>query len=387
MTTSSRAADFVVVEPLRTCCDFYARPLDRVNRLRFLAVGTRRGVTGVRAEKTRLKPALGLVNFAAAKVFTNFRAESMRFRLHPWIDHWAKRQMLPTDNVLSSYGYANACFKLARRNGRRTFLDGGNSHPDHFWTILSEELQRWKSPYTPVARHHYQRSLAMLEDTDYVLAPSSFVANSFLTRGFEPNRVLRNCYPVDLRCFSPASMPRPRERPLTIISTGRLSLRKGTPYMLEAFRLIQKRHPSARFLLTQDCETNALPVLAQYRDLPIEWSPSLPHPQLAERLRSADVFVLPSLEDGFAVTVAEALACGLPVITTPNTGAADFVTRGQNGEIVPIRDAQAIAEAILKWGDLILSGNAAATQFDANRVSIETFEATFLRQLDALKLD
>ena len=387
MPSSSLQADFVVVEPIRTCCDFFARPLDRAGRLRFLAVGTRRGVTGVRAEVTRLKPALGLMAYAAAKVFSDFRAESIRFGLHPWIDRWAKRQLQPGDHVLSSFGYANECFKFARANGGQTFLDAGNSHPDNFWRIMSEELRRWNSPFTPVARHHYERSLAMLEHTDYILAPSSFVANSFLTRGFDPKRVLRNCYPVDLKFFSPTPLPRPKDRPLTIVSTGRPSLRKGTPYLLEAFRLIRQRHPSARFLLTRECETNIGPVLAKYRDLPIEWSPSLPHPQLAERLRSADIFVLPSLEDGFAVTVAEALGCGLPVVVTPNTGAADLVRPGKNGEIVPIRDAPAIAEAILKWGDLILGESGwPGLQFDASRVSVEAFETRFLNWLDTLGL-
>ena len=386
MPPSSVKPDFVVVEPRRTCCDHYARPLDRAGRLRFLAVGTRRGVSGVRAENTRRLPALGLVAFGASKVFSNFRAESIRFGLHPWIDRWALKQMQPGDHVLSSYGYANACFKFARANGGRTFLDAGNSHPDNFWTILSEELRRWNSPFTPVARHHYERSLAMLEHTDYILAPSSFVANSFLERGFAAARVFRNPYPVDLSCFSPASSPRPKDRPLTVISTGRLSLRKGTPYMLEAFRLIRQRHPSARFLLTSEVETNALPVLEKYRDLPIEWSPNLPHPQLAERLRRADVFVLTSLEEGFVQTVAEAMACGLPVVVTPNTGTNDLVTPGENGEIVPIRDVSATAEAILRCHERVLQGWHPLTEHLKRELSLESFAARFLNQLDGLSL-
>jgi glycosyltransferase involved in cell wall biosynthesis len=382
---SASRPDFIIIEPLRTSCDYYARPLDRLGRLRALFIGTRRGVEGVRPEVTRLKPAFGLVAYAAAKVLPDFHAESVRFRLHPWLDGWAKSQMRPGEHVLSSYGYANACFAFARQTGGRTFLDAGNSHPDHFWTVLSEELRRWHSPYPPVARHHYDRARAMLEHTDFILAPSSFVAQSFLDRGFPPDRVLRNSFPVNLECFSPPAAPRPRNRPLTIISTGRPSLRKGTPYLLEAFQLVRRRHPTARLLLTRECETNIAPVLAKFRDLPIEWSPSLPHPQLAERLRGADVFVLPSLEDGFAVTVAEALACGLPVITTPNTGASDLIAPGRNGEIVPIRDARAIAEAVLAWGDRVVAAeHSPVSGVDRQKLSAATFEQTFLGQLAAL---
>jgi glycosyltransferase involved in cell wall biosynthesis len=68
------------------------------------------------------------------------------------------------------------------------------------------------------------------------------------------------------------------------------------------------------------------------------------------------VFILPSLEDGFARTVAEALACGLPVIVTPNTGASDLVEEGSTGSIVPICDAGAIAAKILEWWEKIRKG-------------------------------
>ncbi len=378
--------NFVVATPNRTCADPFARALERADRLRFLALGTRRGISGVPPERTRLKPAVGLVAYAAARMLSNFAAESFRFRLHPWFDRWVCAQLLPGDHILSSYGYTNACFDFVRRHRGHTFLDAGNSHPEQFWSILTEELRRWNSPYTPVARHHYERSLAMLPLVDYVLAPSSFVAKSFLDRGFSPDRVLRNIYPVDLSCFVPLPEPRPTSRPLTVISTGRLSLRKGSPYLLEAFQLVLRKHPTAQLLLTRDIETSIRPILGLYRDLPIHWAPSLPHPRLAERLRSADVFVLPSLEDGYAVTLAEALACGLPVVTTPNTGASDLVEPGVNGEIVPIRDAKAMADAILNCRDRIQHGDIPQPSNLRERLSFETFENTFLAQLAALNL-
>jgi alpha-maltose-1-phosphate synthase len=382
MSQQSVSANFVIVEPARSCCDFYGRVLDRAGLLRLLTVGTRRGVNGISMQRTRLKPAIGLVVYAAGRTLSTYRSEAVRFALHSWIDRWSKKFLQPGDHILSSYGYANECFKWARQHGGKTLLDGGNSHPENFWTIISEELRRWKSPYNPVARYHYRRSLAMMEHVDYVLSPSSFVANSFITRGFDPAKVFINPYPVDLSCFTPSTTPRPKDRPLTIVSTGRLSLRKGTPYLLEAFQLLRQKHPSARLLLTSGVENNIRPVLEKYRDLPVEWAPNLPHSQLAERLRSADIFVLPSLEDGFALTVTEAMACGLPVIITPNTGASDLVTPGENGEIVPICNAVAIHDAILKWAERVMSGSFAGLKsFDPSVVSLERFAQRHLEQL------
>lgn len=120
--------------------------------------------------------------------------------------------------------------------------------------------------------------------------------------------------------------------------------------------MIRKTIPDARLLLSDLKSSSILSILECNRDLPIEWSPSLEHDDLAKRLRSADIFLLPSLEDGWARTVSEASACGLPVIVTPNTGAAEFIQEGINGSVVPIRDASAIAEKAIWWWQNIKSG-------------------------------
>jgi glycosyltransferase involved in cell wall biosynthesis len=76
------------------------------------------------------------------------------------------------------------------------------------------------------------------------------------------------------------------------------------------------------------------------------------------------------------------MACGLPVVLTPNTGANDFVTPGQSGEVVPIRDSAAIADAILKWADIAMNSVTVPRRLvDPALLSVETFEEEFIRQL------
>ena len=222
---------------------------------------------------------------------------------------------------------------------------------------------------------------------DYVLSASSFVTKSFLDRGFKPEAILPHARPINLSAFKPPEGQRPNDRPLTLITTGTLCLRKGSPYLFEAFRLVQKKIPSARFVLRHIVADDFKSVLDRYRDLPVTWLEAMPHEQLAGHLRNADLFLLPSLEDGLALTVLEALACGLPVVTTLNTGASDLIVPGKNGEIVPIRDPAAIAEAVCKWADVILSGkDRPPIAFDATACSFETFEKQFIGQLSALGL-
>lgn len=383
MDSSPKASGrFVVATPARSVCDDNARVLEKHGRLRYIALGTRRGTRGVPPERTRLNPAIGLAAYVAARILPPFRAESFRFGLLPWFDRWVKKQLVPGDHIISSYGYANDCFKWINAHGGKTFVDAGNSHIENFWEILSEEHRRWKCPTPPVARHWYERSRAMLERVDFVLAPSRYVTQSFLARGYAPEQILTNVYPVDLSLFQPADEPRPRNRPLTLVNTGSLSLRKGTPYLLEAFRLIRKKIPDARLLLMRFVQDDVKPVLRRYADLPIEWSPALPHARLRERLRSADIFIMPSLEEGLVRTACEAMACGLPVILTPHTGANDLVQPGVSGEIVPIRDPQAIADAVFKWAEKIMGGEwRPRVLLDTKQLSFERFEHDFLRQL------
>lgn len=342
--------------------------------LRRYLVWNRRGTEGIPQDLTRKLSILGLFAYAGAKILPPYYAESFRFSLYPLYDRWVKSGLRPGDNIISSYAYANESFNWVRRHGGKTFLDGGNSHPDSFWEILSEEHRRWKCPYPPVPRFFYERARRMIKDVDYVLSPSNFVSRSFLDRGFNLEQIIPVVYPVDLRFFRPkdgegrmadargasngsgvASNGR-RKRPFTVINTGSLSLRKGTPYLLEAFRMIRKEIPDARLLLTDAVSDSVKLILARYSDLPIEWAPYLPPSQLAERLRSADVFILPSLEEGLVRTALEAMACGLPVILTPNTGTAQYVEEGVNGSVVPICDTTAIVQKVFWWREKLRSG-------------------------------
>lgn len=348
---------FVMAVPFRT--DYYnnyARILHGSGRLRKCLLWTRKGIPGIPQDLHELCPALGLLAYAGARCLPPFAGESFRFALHPAFDRWARTKLVPGDHVLSSYGYANSCFKYARSHGGKTFVDGGNSHPENFWNLLTEEHRTWGCSYPPISRQQYRRGMEMMEDVDYVLSPSEFVTNSFLERGFRDDQILRVFFPVDLSVFRSERAPRPPGRPFTVINTGGLSLRKGTPYLLESFRMIRKQIPDARFLLTDSITDSIKPIISRYSDLPIEWAPYLPEAELAERLRTADLFILPSLEEGLVRTALQAMACGLPVVLTPNTGANDYVEEGVNGTVVPLRDPAAIARAAEWWWEKIKGG-------------------------------
>ena len=218
---------FVIATPHRSVCDDNARALERHHRLRFIALGTRRGTDGIPPERTRLNPLIGLSAYIAAKTLSPSQAESFRYRLLPWFDRWVLKQLVPGNPHSFQLWLCQRMFQFVRRHGGKTFLDAGNSHIENLWEILSEEHRRWNCPYPPGPPHWHERSMAMMEHVDYVLSPSSYVTQSFLARGFKPEQILRNVYPVNLSLFRPDVSPRPQNRPLTIINTGSLSFAKG----------------------------------------------------------------------------------------------------------------------------------------------------------------
>jgi len=377
---------FVVATPMRSTCDDPARFFAKQGLLRLYATWNRHGTTGIPAEKTRLMPALGLIAYVAARLCSSYRGESIRFALYPLYDLWVKTLLRPGDHMLSSYAYANSCFRWIRRHGGKTFLDGGNSHPANFWEILNVEHRRWRAPVPPVAPFLQRRSLAMIQEVDYVIVPSEFVADSFRKRGFRSDQILHVPYITDLENFRPLER-RPADRPLTLVNTGGLSLRKGTPYLLEAYAQVRKIVPEARLLLTRQISGSIPSILKRYKNLPIEWAETLRPAALCQRLQSADIFILPSLEEGLARTGLEAMACGLPVIVTPNTGVNDFVQEGLTGSIVPICDAGAIASKILEWWGKIKQGRVPSVSPDIQKkLCWKSFEKNLSKALAEIPL-
>ncbi len=379
-------AQFSIAVPFRTnYYECYAKILESAGLLRQCLMWTRRPMPGVPKDKNRLLPVLGLTAYATAKTLPPYYSEAARFAQYPLFDQWAKRHLYAGEYILSSYAYANSCFKWVKAHAGKTFLDGGNSHPENFWEILAAEHQRWSCKYPPVPEFYIDRARRMMEDVDYILSPSDYVSDSFQSRGFRADQIIKVTYPVDLSLFKPPAGQLPRTRatdaPFTLINTGSLSLRKGTPYLLEAFRLIHRQIPNSKLLLTEIVTDSIKPVLRDYADLPIEWSPPLAHDQLVERLHSADLFILPSLEEGLVRTALEAMACGLPVILTPNTGAAQFVEEGINGSVVPIRDPQAIADQALDWREKLAADHIVPIIDFSEKLAFDSLSESLISQL------
>jgi glycosyltransferase involved in cell wall biosynthesis len=127
-----------------------------------------------------------------------------------------------------------------------------------------------------------------------------------------------------------------------VLFVGTLQLRKGLPYLLEALRQLSDPRIKVRLVGPSRLSNPAIQALGEWCHI----VGSVPRDQVAAHYHWADVFVLPTLSEGSANVVYEAMAAGLAVVTTPNAGSV--IRAGEDGLLVPIRDVQALANALRK---------------------------------------
>jgi glycosyltransferase involved in cell wall biosynthesis len=270
---------------------------------------------------------------------------------HDWwqrhaLKHWSQAGILHT----MLHGNSRLLIARAHQEGSLVIGEPVNSHPDDVRSLLNEEHQLLGIPGLWETDRIEKRLGEEALTCDYLLAGSQFVADSFARHGFPAGNIHVIPYGVDLRYFSPLTVTDRQEkardlkgRKFRVICVAQIVLRKGHVYLLEAWK--QLKLPEAELLLIGRVSDAMRPVLARYKGW-FTHIPHVPNHSLREHYCTSDVFALPSIEDGFAYACAEAMGCGLPVITTMNTGAAELLDPGINGFIVPIRSASAIAEKI-----------------------------------------
>jgi hypothetical protein len=197
----------------------------------------------------------------------------------------------------------------------------------------------WAGPHTD--NHHAQlfaeREKAEWELADIIVCPSEFVRRNVVARGGRAERCVVVPYGIDPQF--PAQDIIRIGGPLRILTVGEVGLRKGSPYVAEAAGLLGK---SATFRMAGP-STLSQDIKAQLSKS-VELRGIVPRAEMAKEYEWADVFLLPSICEGSATAIYEALAAGLPVICTENAGSV--VRDGVEGFIIPIRDSEAIAKAI-----------------------------------------
>ena len=301
----------------------------------------------------RTRPALEILRTVASSVLKRpILADALWEREEHDFDEWVA-SALPNelDAVYTFEHAALATLTDARRRGVFTFYEQPSQHHRFFSRVYAEQVSRYPElcssttelhePQRAAARDH--RRDAELALADCVLCNSTFTRSTLLDAGVQEDRIVVTPYG-----FPNVDTKRPRHegRPVVFLNAGSQNLRKGLHLLYKAWRELAFEPNEAELWLVGRM---MLPESIR-RDLPgaVRILDSVPHSELLSLYKQASVFVLPSLADGFAMVISEAMSRGLPVIATERTGAPDIIEHGLNGFIVAAGDESALRNQ-MKW--------------------------------------
>ncbi len=266
------------------------------------------------------------------------------------LDRWASKRISLNSKVV--YAYEDAAldsFRCAKQRGIKTIYD----LPIGYWKASQEIYQEEAARFPEFAsligglndsREKKERKEKELESADRVHACSDFV-KSTLTRYGYPEEKIRV-----MQFGAPAVPWRSREchqrnPALKILFVGRIDQRKGIGYLLKAMDSFDPKKVEFHMVGVKPKHLSALkPYWNRVVDHGI-----LVQPKVWELMQGCDLLILPTLFEGQALVILEAMACGLPVVVTPHAGVEQVVREGVEGFTIPIRSIEAITQKI-EWG-------------------------------------
>ena len=303
--------------------------------------------------------------------FAHVNASQAALNADSWLyDHSVAAIIRPGDLFIGWATASLATARAARRRGAQFVLDRACPHVDFQQATLREQSERLGLPFRPQPAWFRDRQLAEYEEAEQILVPSAYSRDTF------PPAMQGKIITAPLmgRCRFPATTHPERHAVFTVGAVGGDPMRKGYLYLLQAWR--QLALPNARLLIRTDADFSRYPalreLLAQLNNVELISYVA----DLNEFYQRCDAFVLPSVDDGFGMALFEAMANGVPSIATTHCGAAELLTPGRDGIVVPPASAQLLAEALLSLYEqeelrrsLAAAGRTTAAALGANESS------------------
>lgn len=240
-------------------------------------------------------------------------------------------------------GGPRVCRK-AKKFGAITIAERGSSHILYQDKILREEYEKYGIKIKPFMVPHpkiIEDELKMYEEVDYISIPSFFVKRTFLEYGIPENKLIHVPYGVDLSDFRQIKK---EDEIFRVVFAGGMSLRKGVHYLLQAFAELDLEN--SELMLIGAINDEIKPFFEKYKGK-FKWIGPKPQKELYKYYSQGSVFVMSSLEEGLSMVQLQAMACGLPLVCTTNTGGDDIIRDGIDGFVIPIRDVEKLKEKII----------------------------------------
>lgn len=252
--------------------------------------------------------------------------------------------------IFSYSYYAAAAFRAYGDGPYAKLLFQAHPHPKSVRRVLAEEMVLLPQCATSLSQELELcvpdgRFAQLSEESlmaDRCMVASHYTKRTLIENGVLPERIDVIPYGVDLEQFQPAY--KDPSGPFRVLFVGQMVQRKGLWYLLEAWRRMAL--PNAELVLAGRGNRD-LRMLAEFEG-EYQLRFAVTKRELVELYQSSDIFCVPSLVEGFGQVFLESLACGTPVVATPNTGAADLIRNGEEGFVVSLRSIDELRDR-LEW--------------------------------------
>lgn len=219
-------------------------------------------------------------------------------------------------------GWSSCSLPSIIKNPNSIFiLERGSAHYSSQMKLLIEEYSKYNLEFKP-DYNSWKQELLEYELCDYISVPSNFVKETFISNGISESKIFLNPYGCNLADFFPEEK---KDDKFRVIFCGVGSIQKGFHVLLQAIELLAVDGFDIELLHVGGVENNI--------DFFIETCPNINYKptgvvaqsKLREYYSQSSVFVLPSIQDGFGMVITQAMACGLPIIVSENTGGPDIL--------------------------------------------------------------
>lgn len=267
----------------------------------------------------------------------------------------ALKEALKQDANLFLYSYtALDAFEYIKQHHltNQCFLFQLHPHPLSIRALLTQELS-----LAPNAKESLMKEPEMYLDqvqmkqlndesllADHVIVASTYTKQTLIENKVSPEKITIIPYGVEASRFSLKPSYNEQNGKIKLVFVGQMIQRKGLGYLFEALKLLNSKNIELTLIGRGVIDTNLINEYKKYIDMTVKINPT--HDELVNELHAHDMLVFPSLVEGFGHVILEAMSAGLPVLCTPHTAGPDVFIKGTEGVIVPIRNAEAIAQKI-----------------------------------------
>lgn len=262
-------------------------------------------------------------------------------------DEIVSRSLSPTDIFVCWSSFGVKSIRRARGMGAMIILERGSAHIREQDILLKDALRRaGRSSAVPIDPSIISREESEYELADFISVPSNFALESFLKWGIRPERLVRIPYGVDHGVFNiRREVSHYFSHTLNIVFIGNVGIRKGIPILMEVARVFRDV-PSIRFNVVGGVEPDFSHYIAENAKENVNFTGKLNTDSLLNVIRQSHIFLLPSIEEGFARVILETMSCGVCPLVSTHTGGSDVVVDGENGYTFDPYDVERIVDLL-----------------------------------------